>query len=156
MNCHLLNILPESNDVYSFYPLYVFLYPFYVKLHWLCTQSAFSPILPLFPWFSWPISICLHQSYQLTRGLDSSAPATPSPPSIPPSLHPSMPTNLCYTGLFLHRYMRLNPQQPRLVFLAFSLYCRHVHKERTLFFSIAFYLSGLLLPLPLMSSSEVL
>ena len=55
------------------------------------------------PWFSWPISICLHQSYQLTPGLDSSMPGgtTPSPPCMPPSLHLSMLTYLCYTVLSL-------------------------------------------------------
>lgn len=47
-----------------------------------------SPLCPSsLPWFSWPISICLHQSYQLTQGLDSSMPGTPNPPCIPPSLH---------------------------------------------------------------------
>ncbi len=57
-------------------------------------SSLFQP--SSHPWFSWPISICLHQSYQLTRGLDSSMPATPTPPwshhlSIYPFLRAYMP-----------------------------------------------------------------
>lgn len=74
------------------------------KFFWMHIKALFvvdyvcivhtEPSLPLFlsPWFSWPISICLHQSYQLTLGLDSSVPATPVLPisyhlSIYPSVH---------------------------------------------------------------------
>lgn len=57
-----------------------------------CPKYTISPPFhpPSHPWFSWPISICLHQSYPLTRGLDSSMPATPRPPRPLPSLHLSL------------------------------------------------------------------
>lgn len=57
-------------------------YPSLFVLNNVCLthNDAFLFSLPSFlPWFSWPISICLHQSYQLTQGLDSSMPATPGP-----------------------------------------------------------------------------
>lgn len=57
-----------------------------------CPKYTISPLFhpPSHPWFSWPISICLHQSYPLTRGLDSSMPATLRPPCPLPSLHLSL------------------------------------------------------------------
>lgn len=54
---------------------------------------------PSHSWFSWPISICLHQSYPLTRGLDSSMPATPRPPCPQPSLHLSLHPCLFTSGI---------------------------------------------------------
>lgn len=95
-----------------------------------------SSSLPSSPWFSWPISICLHQSYQLTLGLDSSMPATRGPPYIRPSIPPFFPTSLCLQHAVLSSYMHTKWSPTLTAILGFTasslgstmlMYIKRVH-----------------------------
>lgn len=91
---------------------------------------SLSPCL----WSSWPVSICLHQSYQLTWGLDSSMPATPGPSYITPSFHrplvPSPPSSAMQCCYYTFEMFNLNNRTALL-----STARNHavdVHKEKAL------------------------
>lgn len=121
---------------------------FYLTLH--CVFIAFVlnyvPILlnepPLSwlssrPWLSWPISICLHQSYPLTLGLDSSMPATLSSP-LYPAIYPSLSA---YVHLLLS-VVKAHLNDAWQLHWLWSLTV-NAHKERARHFPfIAFYVSG--------------
>lgn len=104
-----------------------------LKLRVHCTQWALPSNPPLSPWFSWPVSICLHQSYQLTLGLDSSMPTTPSPPYIPPSLHLSIhPTLLTSAMQCCHCKFLMFNFNNHTAHLSIQLRYQTVHKGRAL------------------------